>query len=98
VAEKITKMPEKLPDELPKGMDWKAFTPDDSPKTPIDVLSDPEHQKLATPDLAPGDPAFDFDLEIHDFSDGTKKLTGERFHLLGEAKSRPVALIFGSYT
>lgn len=84
--------------ELPKGLDWKAFTPDDSPKTPMDVLSDPVHENLSTPDLAVGDPAFDFDLPVYDYSEGVEKFTGQNFHLASEAEQRPVALVFGSYT
>ena len=84
--------------QIPEGMDWKAFTPDDSPKTPMDVFNDPVRQALATPDLAVGDPGFDFDLPIADFSDGTPRHTGETFHLFAAAGKRPVALIFGSYT
>lgn len=80
------------------GFDWRAFTPDDSPKTPLDVMSDPVHQGLATPDLAAGDPAFDFDLPVFDFADGTERATGTRFRLREAATARPVALIFGSYT
>ena len=87
-------------DELPREAlpAWRAFTPDDSPKTPEDILNDPAVRDLATAKLAVGDAAYDFDLPILDFSDGTERVTGERFHLLGRAESRPVALIFGSYT
>ncbi len=85
-------------DQLPSGFDWRAFTPEDSPKTPMDVLADPLHQRLATPDLAAGDPAYDFDLEVYDFSDGTERATGARFHLREAADAKPVALILGSYT
>ena len=84
--------------KLPEGFDWRALTPEDSPKTPVDVLNDPRHQALATPDLATGDVAFDFELPVSDFSDGTERATGETFHLLGEAQEQPVAMIFGSYT
>lgn len=84
------------PDEIPPA--WRAFTPDDSPRTPDDVFQDPAVIDLGTPKLAIGDPAFNFDLEVYDFSDGTKQSTGERFNLALRADSRPVALIFGSYT
>ncbi len=83
---------------LPAGLDWKAFTPEDSPKTPIDVMADPVHKDLAEAKLAEGDTAFDFDLPVFDFSDGTRRETGEKLHLLDAAQKRPVALIFGSYT
>ena len=52
-------MSSKRLDKLPEGFDWRAITPDDSPKTPEDVLSDPAMQRLGTPDLAPGDHAFE---------------------------------------
>lgn len=78
--------------------DWKSITPEDSPKTPMDLASDPEMRDLATPSLAEGDEAFDFDLPLYDFSDGEERLTGETFHLAEIAGERPVALVFGSYT
>jgi hypothetical protein len=86
-----------MSDEKP-SFDWRAFTPEDSPRTPMDVLADPVHQDLSTPALAPGDPAYDFDLPLYDFSDGTERATGQRFHLREVADERPVALVFGSYT
>ena len=84
--------------ELPSGFDWRSFTPDDSPKTPMDVFDDPVARDLATPDLAVGDQAFDFELPVHDFRDGTRVDTGRSFHLAEAAAARPVALVFGSYT
>jgi hypothetical protein len=48
--------------------------------------------------MVPGATAFDFDLEIHDFSTGQRVETGDRFHLQGVAENTPVALVFGSYT
>ena len=83
---------------LPPSFDWKAITPDDSPKTPMEVLADPRTRALATPDLAVGDPAYDFELPLYDFGDGTARATGESFQLRAAARERPVALIFGSYT
>ena len=85
-------------EKLPEGFDWRAITPDDSPKTPADVLSDPTVQRLGTPDVAPGEVAFDFERALYDFSDGTERATGEQFRLSQAAAQRPVALIFGSYT
>ena len=85
-------------EDLPKGMDWKAFTPDDSPKTPMDVLSDPVYQDLATPDLSVGDPAYDFELPVYDYRAGVENHAGKTFHLASEAREKPVALVFGSYT
>ena len=83
---------------LPPDFDWKSFTPEDSPKTPMDVMADPIHQSLSTPDLAEGDAAYDIRSPIYDFSDGTEKATGKIFDLAEVAKEKPVALIFGSYT
>lgn len=77
---------------------WRAMTPGDSPKTPPDLFADPATVDLATPKLGEGDPAFDFDLPLYDFADGSERVTGERFHLHAVARNQPVALIFGSYT
>lgn len=87
-----------MSDKLPPDFDWRQFTPDDSPKTPMDVLADPLHRKLSSADLKAGDPAYPFRSRIYDFSDGTEKDTGEDFDLLAAAAEKPVALIFGSYT
>jgi len=81
-----------------QGFDWRSMTPGDSPKTPRDLLADPAVRDLATAKLAEGDPAFDFDLPVYDFSEGVERATGERFRLLDVAETQPVALIFGSYT
>ncbi len=78
--------------------DWRAFTPEDSPKTPMDVMADPKHRDLATASLAPGDQAHDFSRALYDFADGAQRDTGNTFNLLASAKEQPVALIFGSYT
>ncbi len=78
--------------------DWRSITPEDSPKTPLDTMKDPALRDLATPKLSVGDPAFDIELPVYDFSDGSERLTGETFHLSEIARDRPVALIFGSYT
>ena len=64
-------------------------TPADSPLTMEDVLSSPFHRELMTAKLAPGEPAFLFELPTPD---------GERVDI-GQFKGfRPVALVFGSYT
>lgn len=84
--------------KLPPGFDWRAVTPEDSPKTPMDVLADPGHEALATADVALGGPAHDFSGPLYDFSNGQQVITGRRFDLLEAARERPVALIFGSYT
>lgn len=84
--------------EPKSNFDWRSITPEDSPLTPMDVMSDPVSRDLATPKLSEGDPAFDIELPVFDFSDGSERVTGETFHLSEIARDRPVALIFGSYT
>ena len=80
------------------AFDWRAITPDDSPKTPVDLVADPRSRDLSTPKLKEGDAGYDFDLAVFDFNDGTANTTGETFHLQEVAGDKPVALIFGSYT
>jgi hypothetical protein len=80
------------------AMDWRVMTPEDSPKGLPDVYADPRLADLRTPNLAPGDPAFDFELPVYDFSRGTKQSTGETMRLSKASRARPVALVFGSYT
>lgn len=80
------------------GFDWRAFTPEDSPRGMPDVMADPVHQELSTAKLAQGDAAYDIELPVFDFSEGTERATGETFRLQSVARERPVALIFGSYT
>jgi hypothetical protein len=80
------------------AIDWRAMTPEDSPKGLPDVYADPLLMDLRTPKLALGDPAFDFELPVYDFSTGTKQSTGETMRLSRVGRERPVALIFGSYT
>ena len=65
-------------------------TPADSPLTLEDVMSSPAYRRLMTPQLAPGDPAFPFDLPLLDAE--------TRVRLVDFAGVRPVALVFGSYT
>jgi hypothetical protein len=84
--------------KLPEGFDWRTVTPEDSPKTPMDVMADPTHTRLATAELVAGDLAYDFTSPVYDFSDGTEKSTGTTFNLAEVAREKPVALIFGSYT
>ncbi len=84
-------------DEQP-DFDWRAFTPEDSPKTPMDVHADPLHQALSTADVVPGGAAYDFESPIYDFSNGRQVITGRRFNLFEAAREKPVALVFGSYT
>ena len=87
-----------MANKLPEGFDWRSITPEDSPLTPMDVMADERHRRLATADLKQGDPAYNFRSQIYDYSDGTAVATGEYFDLLAAAKEKPVALIFGSYT
>jgi len=84
--------------KLPDDFDWKAFTPDDSPRTPVDLFSDPKHMDLATAKLNEGDPCYNFKSHVYDYSEGSEKDTGRTFHLVEASKEKPVALIFGSYT
>ena len=71
-------------------------TPADSPLTLEDVMASPAYLRLRTPDLAPGEPAFPFELPLLDPQ--THRLSGERVRLADFAGVRPVALVFGSYT
>ena len=84
------------PESPMPDIDWRAFTPDDSPKGLPDIVREQAH--LATPDVRAGGPAFDFELPLYDFSSGRERATGELFKLSQVAANRPVALIFGSYT
>ena len=81
-----------------QAIDWRAMTPDDSPKGMPDLLIDPVISDLRTPNVATGDAAPDFDLPVYDFSTGQRLDTGSRMCLRDAAAVRPVALIFGSYT
>jgi len=78
--------------------DWRSFTPEDSPKTPVDLLHDPQARDLSTPKLTEGDEAYGFNLPVFDFSEGIERATEESFDLQAIARERPAALIFGSYT
>lgn len=80
------------------GLDWRAMTPEDSPKTPVDLMADPSVVDLAQAKCAVGDVAPDFELPVFDFSVGTEQPTGRSMRLSAVAAERPVALIFGSYT
>ena len=71
-------------------------TPVDSPLTLDDVMASPVYLALRTPDLAVGDPAFDFELPLLDGE--THERTGETVRLSSFTGDRPVALVFGSYT
>jgi peroxiredoxin len=54
-----------------------------------DVLSSPFHRDLMTAQLAPGEPAYLFELPTPD---------GEIINIGDFMGVRPVALVFGSYT
>lgn len=69
-------------------------TPQDSPLRMEDVMASPRYRDLWTARLAPGDPAFDFELPLLD-SSGRE---GETVRLSSFAGKRAVALVFGSYT
>ena len=62
-------MSDKKDTEAPK-IDWRAFTPADSPMTMPDVLADPRRQALSTPTVEPGGAAYDFSGPVYDFSQG----------------------------
>ena len=64
-------------------------TPADSPLTMQDIMASPAYRDLMTPKLAPGDPAYPFELP---------RDTGELVRLSDYAGRIPVALVFGSYT
>jgi hypothetical protein len=66
-------------------------TPVDSPLGLEDVMSSPRYRDLMTAKLAPGDRAFDFELPLLASDGGTVRLSSF-------AGTRPVALVFGSYT
>ncbi len=70
-------------------------TPSDSPLTLEDVMSSPTYGSLMTPELAPGDPAFLFDLPL---LDPESHLPSDERVRLADLAGRPVALVFGSYT
>jgi hypothetical protein len=70
-------------------------TPLDSPLGMTDVMESPRYRDLWTARLAPGDPAFDFELPRLDGAGGPST---ESVRLSSFAGERPVALIFGSYT
>ena len=82
----------------PSKFNWRAFTPEDSPRTPVDLMADPKSQDLRTPKLGPGDPAHPFARPLFDYAEGKGRATGETFDLLDACREKPVALIFGSYT
>ena len=73
-------------------------TPDDSVMSAAEYMGQERISRLRQSDMVPGARAFDFDLEVHDFSTGQRAETGRRFRLQEVAANTPVALVFGSYT
>jgi hypothetical protein len=73
-------------------------TPAESPLTMRELLRRQDYRDLMTAKVAPGQPAFDFELPRHDFSDQPGSPTGATVRLSQFSGVRPVALIFGSYT
>ena len=71
-------------------------TPADSPLTLETAMASPRYQGLMAPELAPGQPAFPFDLPLLDPE--THRPSGQRVRMADCAGERPVALLFGSYT
>ncbi len=59
-------------------------------------MSSPFHRGLMTPNVEVGDPAFPIDLPLLD--PDTHAPSGARVRLADFEGSRPVALVFGSYT
>jgi hypothetical protein len=76
---------------LRTALEMRGATPEDSPMTLSDVMSDPDIRDLRTPKLAPGEAAHDFTLRRLD--DPQQPVQLSQF-----AGSKPVALVFGSYT
>ena len=50
--------------EMPEGFDWKAFTPDDSPMTPMDLWESEKHQDLSNAAVSEGEPAHPIRLPV----------------------------------
>jgi len=73
-------------------------TPADSPVTLKPVTRHEDYRDLTRAKLAAGEPAFDFEMPRHDFSDGVGVATGDTVRLSGFRDDQPVALIFGSHT
>ena len=67
-----------------------GLAPADSPLTLHDVMARADYGELRTPDVAEGDAAPDFELPLLD--------GGGMVRLGALLETRPVALVFGSYT
>jgi hypothetical protein len=68
----------------------RGLAPKDSPLTLQDVLADPGYRDLAQAKIAEGDVAPDFELP--------RVAGGGTVRLATLLDSRPVAIVFGSYT
>ena len=76
-------------------------TPGGAPGSPLnakDLESSEDYRDLATPNIHPGEAAFDFELPRLDLAGGRETRTGETVRLSSFHRVSPVALIFGSYT
>ena len=71
----------------------RGDTPGDSPLTLKTLMARDDYRDLRTPKVAPGHPAFDFELPA---LQGTQP--GQPIRLRSFRGVMPVALIFGSYT
>jgi hypothetical protein len=76
---------------LRTALEMRSGTPEDSPMTLSDVMSDPDIRDLRTPNVVPGEAAYDFSLRRLD--DPQEPVQLSQF-----AGRKPVALVFGSYT
>src|SRR3954452_4806499 len=77
--------------------EFVSDTPPESPLTLRALMARPDYQDLMTSKVAPGDPAFDFELQRYDFSDASAQPTGTTVRISDHRDVQPVALIFGSY-
>jgi hypothetical protein len=73
-------------------------TPLDSPLTMDEVLASDLYRDLSTPKLSTGDPAYLFELTRLEARDGGAAAAAKPTRLADYVGSRPVALVFGSYT
>jgi hypothetical protein len=76
---------------LRTALEMRSGTPEDSPMTLSDVMSDPGIRDLRTPNLAAGEAAYNFALRRLD--DPQQPVRLSQF-----TGAKPVALVFGSYT
>src|SRR5919201_5262414 len=74
------------PIDAPRSMlgvarEFAGDTPADSPLTMKQLMRRDDYRDLMTPKVARGQPAFDFELPRHDFSDGAGVATGTTVRL-----------------